>query len=123
MDYRFDCLNPKDFENLVQALCKKIIGEGVKVFGAGPDGQREATFNGKANYPSTVEQWDGYWVIQAKYKGTQTKTDDYVWIRDCRCFYFSNNIAVDPTSMSFYICRAKRRKFSSSLGATAILLP
>ena len=33
----------------------------------GSDGAREATFHGKAAYPSENERWDGYWIFQAKY--------------------------------------------------------
>ncbi len=82
MNYTLNNLGSKNFEHLVQALSKKIIGEGVSIYGAGPDGQREATFNGKAPYPSAEECWDGYWVIQAKFKEPDTKKVDFLWIRD-----------------------------------------
>lgn len=83
MSYTLNNLGSKNFEHLVQALCKKIIGEGVSIYGAGPDGQREATFNGKASYPSDMECWDGYWIIQAKFKEPSTKKADYPWLKDC----------------------------------------
>ncbi len=38
------------------------------VFGDGPDGGREATFERKVPYPSSVDGWDGYGVVQAKYR-------------------------------------------------------
>lgn len=83
MNYNLNNLGSQNFEYLVQSLCKKIIGEGVSIFGAGPDGQREATFEGKAPYPSDSETWDGYWVIQAKFKNPDTKTPDFPWIKEC----------------------------------------
>ena len=83
MSYTLNNLGSKNFEHLVQALSKKIIGEGVSIYGAGPDGQREATFYGKAPYPSKEECWDGYWVIQAKFKEPNTKKVDFLWIKDC----------------------------------------
>ena len=82
MKYDLNKLGPIEFEHMIQSLCKKIIGEGVKIYGAGPDGQREATFTGIAPYPSSAEMWDGYWVMQAKYKDFATKKGDFEWIRD-----------------------------------------
>lgn len=38
------------------------------VFGDGPDGGREATFEGKVPFPNSVNGWDGYGVVQAKYR-------------------------------------------------------
>jgi hypothetical protein len=50
-----------------QSILQKVIGPGVRVYGMGKDGSREATFSGKANYPSAAEQWDGNWIFQAKF--------------------------------------------------------
>ncbi len=83
MDYNLNNLGPNNFEHLIQALSKKILGEGVSIFGAGPDGQREATFTGCTNYPSDKECWDGYWVIQAKFKSASTRVADYPWLKEC----------------------------------------
>lgn len=83
MSYTLSKLGAGNFEHLVQSLCKKILGEGVSIFGSGPDGQREATFQGRAPYPSEQECWDGYWVIQAKFKEPNTKTADYLWLKTC----------------------------------------
>lgn len=82
MNYNLNNLGSRNFEHLVQALCKKIIGQGVSIFGAGPDGQREATFNGNAPYPSNIDCWGGYWVIQAKFKELNTKKADYLWLKE-----------------------------------------
>ena len=68
-DYDFSGLNPRAFEHMIQALAAKILGHGVVVFGDGPDGGREATFEGKTSgYPSKEECWDGYIVVQAKFR-------------------------------------------------------
>ena len=83
MSYTLNNLGARNFEHLVQALSKKIIGEGVSIFGNGPDGQREATFKGKAPYPSNSDSWDGYWIIQAKFKEPNTKKADYLWLKEC----------------------------------------
>ena len=62
-DYNLAGLNPRDFEHLVQSLAKKHIASGVRPFGDGRDGGREATFHGKMDYPSGSDPWEGYLVI------------------------------------------------------------
>jgi hypothetical protein len=67
-DYDFSGLSSRSFEQMVQALSLKIIGPGVVVFGDGPDGGREATYQGRLQgFPSKKECWDGYIVIQVKF--------------------------------------------------------
>ena len=56
------------FEHLVQALAAKVLGPGIVVFGDGRDGGREATFERKVPFPTPVDGWDGYGVVQAKYR-------------------------------------------------------
>ena len=58
------------------------LGNGVKVFGDGPDGGREATFDGPVPFPQGEdEQWDGYGVIQAKYRvGPSSPKDNLQWL-------------------------------------------
>ncbi|SFI92336.1 NACHT domain-containing protein [Planctomicrobium piriforme] len=77
MDYfRF---TPKAFEQLTQSIAIHILGPGVNIFGSGPDGGREATFDGEVPYPFESERWRGYGIIQAKCKekteGTQKDQD------------------------------------------------
>lgn len=45
-----------------------VLGPGVTVFGDGPDGGREATFDGPVAFPNPAAPWDGYGVIQAKFR-------------------------------------------------------
>ena len=81
-DYHLNGLDHRSFEQIVQAIAKKEIGNGVTPFGDGPDGGREATFNGKMNYPSATAPWDGYLVIQSKFKlhPTGVPKDDGDWL-------------------------------------------
>lgn len=65
--YNLNALDHESFENLAQSLVLKVIGLGCKVYGLGSDGAREATFEGKAPYPSEKENWAGQWIFQAKY--------------------------------------------------------
>jgi len=69
-DYPLEELGPRAFEQLAVALSLKVLGPGMEVFGSGPDGGREATYEGPVNWSATTGlgsgSWDGYVVIQAK---------------------------------------------------------
>ena len=67
-DYDLSRLSSRSFEQLIQALAAKILGPGLVVFGDGPDGGREATFTGRVPFPTEDRPWDGYGVVQAKYR-------------------------------------------------------
>jgi hypothetical protein len=73
-DYDLSGLSSRSFEKLIQAIAGKVLGPGTITFGDGPDGGREATFEGRMDYPSKTDPWEGYCVIQAKFlqrpKGT-----------------------------------------------------
>ncbi|UYV55658.1 NACHT domain-containing protein [Priestia megaterium] len=81
-DYNLNRLNTRDFEHLVQALSRKIMGDAVITFGDGTDGGREATYHGRCNFPNEAEQWQGYWVIQAKFKQRESEISDFDWIKN-----------------------------------------
>ena len=66
-DYALHRLSSREFEHLVQALAVRVFGPAIGVFGDGPDGGREATFDRLVAYPSEIDPWDGYGVIQAKF--------------------------------------------------------
>lgn len=66
MKYNLDALSPRQFEQLTQALMLKSLGPAVSVFGDGPDGGREATWEGRVPALRGSEEWDGYGVLQAK---------------------------------------------------------
>jgi len=69
-DYPLEELSPRAFEQLTVALASEVIGAGVEAFGAGPDGGREATYDGPIEWSATTgfgeDSWNGYVVIQAK---------------------------------------------------------
>jgi hypothetical protein len=68
VDYDLTRLGDREFEHLSQALALQVLGPGVSVFGDGPDGGREAAFEGRMRFPDPDEPWDGYGVVQAKYR-------------------------------------------------------
>jgi hypothetical protein len=67
MDFDFKTFSTRSFERFAQSMTLHALGSGVLVFGDGPDGGREAVYEGKLNYPSAAENWSGYTVMQAKF--------------------------------------------------------
>ncbi|WP_460697310.1 NACHT domain-containing protein [Nocardia thraciensis] len=85
MDYDLDRLGWREMEHLTQALALDVLGNGVHVFGDGPDGGREAEFEGKLNFPVPAPDgpWDGYGVIQVKHRlRSQGRSDNVRWLRE-----------------------------------------
>lgn len=76
--------SPEAFEQFVRALAIIVFGPGVKAFGNGPDGGREAIFRGEVPYPyPPTQHWNGYGVIQAKCKEkAETTQRDQKWALD-----------------------------------------
>jgi WD40 repeat protein len=70
MDYDLARLGEREFEHLSQALALRVLGPGVQVFGDGPDGGREASFEGAFEVAERVGGgvWSGYGVLQAKFR-------------------------------------------------------
>lgn len=75
-DYDLTRLGSRAFEQMVTALARLELGAGVKVFGDGRDGGREATYNGTINWSATcvsevalsADSWSGFTVLQAKFR-------------------------------------------------------
>lgn len=85
-DYDINRLGDRAFEQLVVALAVHVLGPGVQAFGDGPDGGREATFDGPVRWSATTSDpqtdWNGYTVIQAKFHYHQrTPRDNAVWMK------------------------------------------
>lgn len=84
MDYNLSGLGSRSFEQMTQALMVGIFGTGVAVFGDGPDGGREATFQGAATIPNYLgdETWDGYIVAQAKFRAPESApAQNTTWLK------------------------------------------
>ena len=84
MPHHFFGFTADSFEQFARALSLIIFGPGVTVFGDGPDGGREAIFNGSVPFPHPpTEHWSGYGVIQAKCKAKTDGTEkDQKWALD-----------------------------------------
>lgn len=81
-DYDLRGLSPRSFEKLIQALAGEELGGGIVTFGDGPDGGREATFEGRMGFPSKEAPWDGYCVVQAKFRQKpEGRAKDATWLR------------------------------------------
>lgn len=80
MVYELKRLGPDGFENMIQALMTGIYGPKCRVYGDGPDGQREAVIDD----PEEIEivngtRPQGRTIVQAKFKSSQE--DDWTWLR------------------------------------------
>ena len=84
-DYQLHRMGTREFEHLTRALAMAVLGPGVRPFGDGRDGGREAVFEGRASYPDPVPaggQWDGYCVIQAKFRQRPLEVGkDATWLQ------------------------------------------
>lgn len=111
-NYDLGRIGDEQFEHLIQALLKKVIGPGTTTFGAGPDGGREATFSGPAPYPSPQAGWSGNWIFQAKFHDVQRIGADKA--RDA--------VLNDLKSELSKICFKYKRKFENYILATNVPL-
>ncbi len=61
-------LNDAEFEKLVVLICREILGIGITSFAPGPDGGKDAKFEGTANaFPSEAAPAIGKFIVQAKH--------------------------------------------------------
>lgn len=61
-------LHDTEFEGLVTLICCQVLGTGVTSFAPGPDGGKDAKFEGTAvSFPSTTAPASGKFIIQAKH--------------------------------------------------------
>ncbi|MGZ5546317.1 MAG: hypothetical protein ACXWIU_16750, partial [Limisphaerales bacterium] len=61
-----DDLSPEHFEELVQELVLRVLGNGFQFPEFGSDGGRDGYFHGTVQYD--CKAWDGYHVVQAKFR-------------------------------------------------------
>jgi hypothetical protein len=81
VDFDFSRFSPRSFERFAQALAVKALGPGISVYGDGPDGGREAAFEGTISFPSTADPWRGYTVVQVKYRqNAGNAAEDADWL-------------------------------------------
>jgi hypothetical protein len=81
MVYDFHKFSPQSFERFSQAMVSKKLGPGVQIYGAGPDGAREASFEGRLAISTHGSVWDGYVVVQAKHRASPRRgADDAAWL-------------------------------------------
>jgi len=98
-DYNLSALSPRSFEQLIQAIAVNVIGPGTVIFGDGPDGGREATFEGLIPFPSRSNPWNGYGIVQAKFKQRSEGVElDGKWAAQQLRKEFSNLIQRSPGS-------------------------
>ena len=81
MKAKLNSLGPDGFEHLIQALATAQYGDEVKIYGDGPDGQREAMIDCPLYDTYLFDQPIGKTIIQAKFKSPDGKADEYDWLR------------------------------------------
>ena len=82
MVYDLTRMGERPFEDLCRALAVHVLGPGIQAFGDGPDGGREAAFEGRLRYStSATGPWEGYGILQAKYRRVGIGTKDVDWLR------------------------------------------
>jgi hypothetical protein len=80
-DYDLTRLGAAEFEHMVQALAARAL-PGVRVYGAGRDGGREASTGQRLTLPDGT-QWSGYTVVQAKFRVRPRRpADNASWLRN-----------------------------------------
>jgi hypothetical protein len=68
MKFAYEDLSEDQFEKLIVLLCQRLLGLSVKGFSKGPDGGKDAKFDGTAElHPSKAAPWNGTTIIQAKH--------------------------------------------------------
>ncbi len=85
MGYQFFGFDaPQSFQRFSCAAAAAVLGPGVTPFGVGRDNGRDAIFDGEVPYPfPPAECWNGYGVIQVKYKEKPEGTaKDQKWALD-----------------------------------------
>lgn len=85
-DFPLEELSPRAFEQMAVALSLGVLGDGVSAFGSGPDGGREATYDGPVEWSATTgfgpDSWNGYVVVQAKQcEHPATPKENAIWLR------------------------------------------
>lgn len=81
MKYELERLGPDNFEHLIQSLIRGITGNSAIIFGSGADGQREAVIENADLMMGNGAAAHGRTVVQAKFKGPDTKQKDWDWLR------------------------------------------
>ncbi len=118
-DYDLSRLETRSFEQLIQALAVKLLGPKTLVFGDGPDGGREATYEGRMALPAEGENWNGYLVLQAKFRQRpEGLSKDGPWVlqmleqeleafadstkrrRKPDYYIFATNVVMSPTNLT-----------------------
>jgi hypothetical protein len=116
MPYPFEDLDDSQFERLVVQCARKLFGSGVQAFSTGPDGGRDALFNGTAEkFPSEASPWTGITVIQAKHTlGTNKHFSDKDFGGDANSSVISKEIPrikklVQDGELTNYFLASNRR--------------
>lgn len=71
--YNLERLGWFNFEQLVGCLLREVIGPGVSSFSGSADQGRDATYSGRAAFPSVESPLEGEWIFQVKHRQWGTR--------------------------------------------------
>lgn len=71
--YNLERLGWFNFEQLVGCLLREVIGPGVSSFSGSADQGRDATYSGRAAFPSAESPLKGEWILQVKHRQWGTR--------------------------------------------------
>lgn len=74
-------LNSSTFESIVKALALEHFGLAGQVFPSGPDAGRDFSYDGSIA-PYQAQGWNGYLVVQAKFKSKLSGVNEVKWLLD-----------------------------------------
>lgn len=121
MAYPYEDLDDSQFERLVVHCSRPLFGPALQSFAAGPDGGRDARFEGTANnFPSAAQPWTGVTVIQAKHtNATNAHFSDSDFSSDAATSVLTEELKrikklIDAKDLDNYLLFSNRR-----LGAVA----
>ena len=80
ISYDLTQLDPYSFENMVNFLAMKVLGNGTTGFSPGSDGGRDGYYLGEAPYPSEKTRWAGCWYIQSKFHKPHLSANSQKWL-------------------------------------------
>jgi hypothetical protein len=114
--YAYHDLYAAQFEELVVAICSVLLGDGVQPFSSGPDGGRDARFDGTALcLPSSAAPHAGRFIAQAKHtEHPFAKYSDPDFASDADSSVLSKEIPrierlVDDGELDHYLLFSNRR--------------
>lgn len=124
VDYPLENFDSATFQQVAVAIAREVIGPGVEAYGEGPDGGRDATFEGRISWSNTPghgeDIWDGYAVVQVKHRAARDYDPErnLRWLKDHISRELDSWSKADPSSRRppEYLLFITNAKLSPAIG-------